>query len=222
VGANQRAARCISNDSLEWPQNEWILYSRLSLAEETYASQKCKLHELERSLQSKVNSDGGKKSVEVQAALARRTALPKIKLPEFSGNYRIGRRFAPTWLLRVYYPQWRIVADDREVQFFAPPFKEKQRWFETCLQQEWIIKKHGRSWLTSMKILDCWWAPFWVNFSRCRKWRVRVISRESSTGWSTLMIPWRTLDSVRERKLVRASDHRVLGITYTRPVGRTY
>lgn len=96
----------------ELRKNDYYTKDFMSAAEETYLSQRGKLVDMERSLTTK--SDAGRRSVEgpTQLSPQRRTALPKIKLPEFSGKYEDWPAFRD--LFKSGYRQRQVSAADRE------------------------------------------------------------------------------------------------------------
>lgn len=67
-------------------KNDYFSKDFISMAEESYLTQKGKLVDLERFLQPK--SEESRRSIEGPLTSFRRTALPKIMLSEFSGKYK--------------------------------------------------------------------------------------------------------------------------------------
>lgn len=97
----------------------------MSVVEETYLFQKGKLFDLERSLQ--LNSNDANKSFGALVLPPRRTELPKIKLPEFSGQYK----------------DWQAFRDHFTASIGSDellPTVEKLHYLRSCVQGEAILQ----------------------------------------------------------------------------------
>jgi len=105
----------------ELKKHEYIVKDFMSVAEETYLTQRGKLVDHEHALQPQPEST--KRSLEGQLAPSRRTTLPKIKLPEFSGKYDDWPAFRDLFVSTI----------DSDEQL---PAIEKLHYLRSCVQGE--------------------------------------------------------------------------------------